>query len=121
MDGIASPCFKKCRGETINNTEESSILNQNKQTWYTDECRERKYIFLRMLDKYRNSKTDENRKFMVKERSEYKTILRKCRQNYDKDRTNKFVNAKYKNAKLYWNMLKVLANVKPANISLSSF
>ena len=36
-------------------------------------------------------------------------------------KTNKFVNAKNKNAKQYWNMLKELAYVKPAYIALSSF
>ena len=58
---------------------------------------------------------------MVKERSDYKTLLRKCRLNYDKERTKEIVNAKVKNAKMYWNMLKELVNVKPANIPISSF
>ena len=40
---------------------------------------------------------------------------------YDRDKTNTFINAKNKNAKLYWNMLKETANVKQANIPLSSF
>ena len=63
-------------------------------------------IFLRMLEKYRNCKTDENRKYMVKARSDYKTLLRKCRFSCDKERTKTIVNAKVKNAKMYWNMLK---------------
>ena len=61
------------------------------------------------------------RKNMVEARSEYKTLLRKCRYDYDKNNTNKLVDAKFKNAKEYWNMLKELSYIKPANIPLSSF
>ena len=74
-----------------------------------------------MLDKFRNSKTEENRVNMVKARSEYKSEIRKCRYDYDREKTNKFVQSKNKNAKQYWNMLKEPAHVKPANIPLSSF
>ena len=31
------------------------------------------------------------------------------------------MNAKYKNAKLYWNLLKDAAGIKPSNIQLSTF
>ena len=58
---------------------------------------------------------------MVKARSEYKTTIRKNRYEYDREKTNKFVNSKNKNAKQYWNMLKELAHVKHANIALSPF
>ena len=74
-----------------------------------------------MINKYRSFKTDENRKNMVKARSNYKSIIRKCRLNYDKERTKIFVDPKFKNVKMYWNMLKELAHVKPANIPISSF
>ena len=58
---------------------------------------------------------------MVRARSVYKLLLRKCRYEYDREKTNKFENARNKNAKLYWNMLKELSHVKPADIPLSSF
>ena len=74
-----------------------------------------------MLDKYRQSNTDENRINKLKARSRYKKLIRKCKYEYDRDKTNNFINAKHKNDKLYWNMLKEAANVKPANIQLSSF
>ena len=74
-----------------------------------------------MLRKFREAKTDENRINMVKARSEYKTVLRKCKYEYDKKPTDRFINAKFKNAKLYWNLLKSSAGVKPASIPLSSF
>ena len=66
-------------------------------------------------------KTSENRINMAKARSEYKTVLRKCKYEYDKKKTENFINAKLKNAKLYWNLLKSSAGIKPGNIPLSSF
>ena len=58
---------------------------------------------------------------MVKARSEYKTILRKCRYEHDKNKTSRFINAKYINAKMYWNLLKESAGVRTTNVPLSSF
>ena len=43
---------------------------------------------------------------MVRARSSYKTVLRKSKYEYDKEKTNKFVKAKNKNAKQYWNIVK---------------
>ena len=59
-----------------------------------------------MLDKYRQLKTEENRVNMVKARSEYKSLLRKCKFDYEKLKTKQFVDANYKNARLYWSLLK---------------
>ena len=47
--------------------------------------------------------------------------LRKARYEYDKQKTLRLENARFKNAKLYWNLLKESAGVKPANIPLSVF
>ena len=80
-----------------------------------------KFYFLHMLNDFREAKTNENRIGMVKARSEYKSLLRKSRYEYAKNKTFKFVNAKYKNATLYWNLLKESAGMKPSNVALSSF
>ena len=47
-------------------------------------------------------------------------MIRKCRYNYDKVTTACFVNAKFKNAKLYWNMLKEASGMKKGNIAMST-
>ena len=122
FETVSSPIYKRSKQrECSNAVSDDTFSNKNDQPWFTDECQEKKYCFLYMLDKYRESKTAENRKNMVRVRSEYKLLLRKCRYEYDREKTNKFVNAKNKNAKLYWNMLKELSHVKPADIPLSSF
>ena len=113
---VSSPLFKK----TIKH-ENMKPASANENPWYNEACHDKKYCFLHMLEKYRQSKTDENRINMVRARSEYKTIIRKCKYEYDREKTNKFVKSNNKNAKQYWNMLKELAHVKPANIALSSF
>ena len=54
-------------------------------------------------------------------REDNKAILRKCRYEYDRKKTSRFVNAKYKDARLYWNLLKETAGIKSTSVPLSSF
>lgn len=49
----------------------------------------RKNSFLYLLDKYRESKTDENRVNMMGARSDYKILLRKCRFEFDQEKKTK--------------------------------
>ena len=61
IDFTAKPYFKKFR----NNDQNSMIQDipvEKEQLWYNDECKEKKFTFLYMLDKFRDNKTDENRK-----------------------------------------------------------
>lgn len=119
---VSFPIYKKSKQRNCSNTSAGGTLpNKNEQLWYIDESQEKKYCFLHMQGKYRELKTDENRINMVRARSKYKLLLRKCRYEYDREKTNKFVNAKNKNAKSYWNMIKELSHVKSADILLSSF
>lgn len=123
IEDISTPVFKKTKQlqntETI--LENANFCYKKENPWYNEECNNKKFYFLHMLNNYREAKTNENRIGMVKARSEYKSLLRKCRYEYDKNKTYEFVNAKYKNAKLYWNLLKESAGVKPSNVALSSF
>ena len=57
---------------------------------------------------------------MVKAGSEYKSMIRKRRYEYDKKKS-RLINAKFKDAKLYGNMLKATAGIKSTYIPLSSF
>lgn len=121
IDEVSSPLFSKKVQNQNRGFEEVILHNKNDTPWYTDKCDEKKFYFYQMLNKYRKLKSDENRVNMVKARSEYKSLLRKCRYEYDKKKTARFENAKFKNAKLYWNLLKESAGMKSANIPLSSF
>ena len=62
--------------------------------------REKNITFLHTLNKYREIRNCEDRIIMVKARSEYKALLR-CRYEHGKEQTSRFINAKFKNARLY--------------------
>ena len=111
--------FKK--SFNLTNDSERTYEIRQEAPWYGERCAEKKFYFMRMLDKYRLSKSDANRCSLVKAGSEYKAILRKCRYEYDREKTSRFVNAKYKDARLYWNLLKETAGIKSTSVPLSSF
>ena len=95
LEDVASPLFKATSNNTNVNASERLFNDKNLNPWYDEHCIEKKHYFLRMLDKYRESKDDVSRIGMVKARSEYKSTLRKCRYEYDKKKTSRFINAKY--------------------------
>ena len=122
IDEISTPLFKKAlKNPSINEVNENLFTNKSDAPWFNETCREKRFRFYQMLNKYREIKNDLNRVNMTKSRSEYKIAMRKARYNYDKTKTERFENARFKNARLYWNLLKETAGVKPANIPLTSF
>ena len=121
LEQVSTPLFSKKISNASNAPENDHHDKEGNQPWYTDECREKQFYFHKMLQKFRERKNDENRVNMVKARSEYQSVLRKCKYEYDKKRTERFIYAKFKNAKLYWNLLKSTAGIKPANIPLCVF
>ena len=58
-----------------------------------------------LLNEYRLNKTEENRKNMIKARSEYKSTLRKRKLSFDQAETEKLERLKFTNAKEYWKVL----------------
>ena len=100
IEHAASPIFK----DSNKHKDAKQLFTNNnisENPWFDERCGEKKHYFLRMLDKYRESKNEINRIGLVKARSEYKCLIRKCRFEYDKQKTSRFINAKYKNARLY--------------------
>ena len=98
INDIAEPIFKRTKPK---DWEHEEFSNSNANPWYNDECRGKKFVFLHTLNAYRESQTDETRTAMVKARSEYKSLIRQCRYNYDKEKTSRFITAKHKNARMY--------------------
>ena len=58
---------------------------------------------------------------MVKSRSAYKQLIRRKRYQYDKKQTQKLENARFKNAKEYWKVLKVSSNNKRSSLHVTHF
>ena len=91
---------------------------------YNEECEYKKILFLNLLNKYRAEKSDTNRLNMVRARTDFKAEVRKFKLEQDKAKSKRLVDAKYKNAKEYWKLLKNAANMNTGvakNISSNKF
>ena len=82
---ISSPIFKPSQSES---KEHVNFSKKTDTPWFNDKCEEKRHYFLHYLDRYRASKTDENRRNLVRARSDYKSFIRKCRYNFDYDKTS---------------------------------
>jgi len=111
--------FKHNINHKVHVVQENDVITQHK--WFTTECYDKRCSFYRMLNIYRNSKSEENRINMVKARTEYKKLTLRCRLEYEAIKTKQLTEARFKNAKLYWKMLKECAGVCKSNITLSAF
>ena len=125
IDEVSAPLFKKTfhNHDNFDSSESSNkpFSYKNDAPWFDDTCRDKRFYFYQMLNRYRENKNDDSRINMSKARSAYKTAIRKARYSFDKKKTERFENARFKNARLYWNLLKETAGIKPSNIPLTSF
>ena len=120
IDNVCSPTFKK----KIKNSKLSNNITQTqskKQQWFDSECEDQQNMFYSSLHDYRREKSELNRQSMVENRSAYKKLLRKKRYQYDKNQTQKLEEARFKNAKEYWKLLKGLCPRKSSNLNVSHF
>ena len=85
----------RCQNEEPTHTS----FKQNENPWFNEQCEKSRFYFYQMLNKYRESKTEENRTGMITARSAYKSTLRKSRYVFDKEKTVRLNSARYKNAK----------------------
>ena len=104
-----------------NDTCNSNTDSTSSQPWFNEECASKRQLFYAKLNLFRQDKSEINRKNMVNARSQYKTCLRNSKFEYDKLQTSKLQDARFKNAKIYWNMLKQSAHVKQTNLNLNEF
>ena len=103
IESVAKPFYKNIH------------ISQNAQTakknfTYNEECEFKKLEFFDMLNLYRADKTDTNRVNMVRAQTEFKAEVRLHKLNQDRAKTKRLVDAKYKNAKEYWKLIKDAAN-----------
>lgn len=97
--------------------------NRNTQPWYDYECKVKQKDFYNSLDMYRTENSTQNRINMTKSRSEYKSLLRSKRFQYDKKQTQKLNKMRGDNAKQYWRLLRDTCQSSKikAQISLDTF
>ncbi len=99
----------------------NNILITVSAPWFDDVCNEKRRMFYNALNKYRDDKSNSNREYMVSARSTYKSVLRCARYNYDRNMTEKLIDARLSNAKEYWKLLKGCSNIPQHNIPLTDF
>ena len=90
---------------------------------YSKECELKKCIS-HMLNKYRAVKSDTNRMNMVKAGTDFKAEVRKFKLELNRVKSKRLVDAKYKNAKEYWKLLKDATNINTntsKNVSADRF
>ena len=120
MSNICDPLFSK---KAFFQEKQSTPYTSTKHTpWFDDECDVLRKLFYDELSKFRQDKTIENQSNLVRARANYKRLIRQKRFNFDKDKTSKLLELKYKNAKEYWKLLKQAANLNNKNsISIDTF
>ncbi|MCG8047974.1 MAG: reverse transcriptase family protein, partial [Candidatus Thiodiazotropha endolucinida] len=103
LDSVCSPLFKKnvFIGEKM-----SESCNKSENKWFDNNCMAARVEFYRCLNIYRNDKNDNTCKNMTLARTAFKNTVRKAKYDYTKQQTNILEEAKSKNAKEYWKMLK---------------
>ena len=115
IDEVASPDFK------YSFEKKNEQFRDLSKQWFNEECFDKRRQFYTMLNINRSNKTEENRINMIAARSLYKNCTRKCRFEHDRLQTIKLKEAKLKNAKLYWKMLKSCAGLPTNNIKSDTF
>ena len=118
LENIANPLFQKHLSAKNKNI---GFNNKKQNPWYNRECEQSKYEFLNNLNIFRQNKCGTTRINLVKSRSNYKSTLRKSKFNYDKRNTIKLEEAKLKDAKTYWRMLKESCGIKTSQINITAF
>ena len=117
VENVANAFFKISK-------EDHNLQNLRSNFAYNEEYEYKKIVFLNLLNKYRAEKSDTNRMNMVRARSDFKTEVRKFKLEQDKAKTKRLVDAKYKNVKEHWKLLKNAANLNTGvakNISSNKF
>lgn len=118
LDSVAQPLF-------VNNvpqcTTDKSVIETFNNPWFTDICEDKRRIFQFCLTKYRVCNSDENRVELTIARTSYKNEIRKCKRQFDIENTKNLEKCRFKNAKLYWRMLKSTSGIKTSTVSLSTF
>ena len=118
-DGVrlaSDPLFyKSFKADTFN---ENNIQNgPPPPPWADEEWYNRKKDFFKARDKVKQSPSDTNLKQMSDARRHYKNLTRQKQNSFDRSQTQKLLEARTKNVKLYWKMLSGQTKSPPIPVS----
>jgi len=111
INKVCDPIF----GKKVNSNEDTSnysCYKESNNAWFDQECKEKREDFYISLNRYRQCKNEENRVDMCTCRTAFKNIIRNKKFLFRKQNTQKFENARYSNARLYWKLLKNSSSTK---------
>ena len=120
LDKVCCPLF----GKTIfqSNDTGKTFPKQNTVLNFDESCNDKRKDFCRKLNIFRHCKNGVNKQNLIKSRTEYRNTVRKYNFEQDRMKTTKLLNAKFKDAKEYWKLLKEsVVSPKPKNISVDLF
>ena len=115
----ADPLFLKRKNNNL--TEHSDPIKDKYPCWATNEWIDAKSNFRRHCDIYHRNPSEENESLMIESRRLYKNLSWQCRRNFDLDQTKKLYNARLKNAKEYWKMIKSVKRKETSNVTCEEF
>ena len=102
LDTVCTPLFGKTSHSTL-----TKDRDQKKIDFEFDHlCADKRKQFYHSLNIFRKNKSSENRQQMIMARTEYKNSVRNFNYNKQQQKSIKLLNARYKNAKEYWKLLK---------------
>jgi hypothetical protein len=118
LKSCSKPFQRKVLNRNVNSNETPSL----NRIPLNDMCTEARRDYYYYLNVYRKNKSDLNRCNMVRARTLYKNSVRNFNITRAQENTKSLISARFKNAKLYWKLLKegVVTN-KPTKISCDTF
>ena len=118
IDSVCIPLFQRNTKPHKSN----SCSQMNNRNNFNIICAEKRKAFYRHLDAFRRNKNAENRQNMITSRSKYKKAVKQFNFDGDQQKSRKLLNAKFKNAKEYWRLLKEsVSKTKPKKLSATDF
>ena len=102
LDTVCTPLF----GKTSHSTSTKDRDQKKTDFEFDNLCADKRKQFYHSLNIFRKNKSSENRQQMVMARTEYKNSVRNFNYNKQQQKSIKLLNARYKNAKEYWKLLK---------------
>ena len=120
LDKVCCPLFRKTIFQS--NDTSKTFPKQNTVLNFDASCNDKRKDFYRKLNIFRHCKNDVNKQNLIKSRTEYRNTVRKYNFEQNRMKTAKLLNAKFKDAKEYWKLLKEsVVSPKPKNISVDLF
>lgn len=120
LDNVCSPLFGKIIFQS--NDDGQKCQKQNNATNLDASCNDKRKEFYRKLNIFRKCKSDINKQNLMQSRTEYRNTVRTYNLEQDRLKTSKLLNAKLKNAKEYWKLLKEsVTSPKPKLLSVDMF